>query len=394
MSARDEPQFTLNPSMLKWAREWRGRTLEAAAAKVGKTPEQVSGWENSVGSPTVRQARILADYYGRSFLEFFLPQPLVPPLEPLVPDFRLSVRGAVPPARWELHEVQRWAATQRVNALDLYDELGDAPRAIPADLFATIGEDPEEFARRSREALAFPIQSQISLGKSGADRLPNILRHHFESVGILTLRRTDLKDLGVRGICLAIFPLPVIVFGNESPAAQSFTLAHEFAHVLLKKSAITGGRVAEYEPQPIERWCDRFAASFLMPAEQIEAVFDSRPSHPREAIEDDELKRLADIFRVSPHAMLIRLVQLSYVGSPFYWDIKKPEFDAAERQFRSFARSSFYGSRYRSSLGDLYTGLVLEAWSNGRITNHNAAEYMGIKNLTHLHDIRDHFGGS
>ncbi len=47
--------------------------------------------------------------------------------------------------------------------------------------------------------------------------------------------------------------------------------------------------------------------------------------------------------------------------------------------------------RYRARQGDLYTGLVLEAWANDRITNHNAGEFMGIKNMNHLEDIRRHF---
>lgn len=52
-------------------------------------------------------------------------------------------------------------------------------------------------------------------------------------------------------------------------------------------------------------------------------------------------------------------------------------------------RPKYYGSRYRSSLGNLYTGFVIEAWNSGRITNHSAAEYMGIKNFEHLFAIRD-----
>jgi hypothetical protein len=29
----------------------------------------------------------------------------------------------------------------------------------------------------------------------------------------------------------------------------------------------------------------------------------------------------------------------------------------------------------------------------GRITGHHAAEYMGIKNIQHMLDIRDNYGG-
>ena len=71
--------------------------------------------------------------------------------------------------------------------------------------------------------------------------------------------------------------------------------------------------------------------------------------------------------------------------------MKRPEFLQQEREFKGGGRAKYYGTRYRSAHGDLYTGLVLEAWGEGQITNHNAAEFMGIKNLRHLNDIRDDF---
>ena len=90
--------------------------------------------------------------------------------------------------------------------------------------------------------------------------------------------------------------------------------------------------------------------------------------------------------------MLIRLVHLGYVNEKYYWHVKKPQFDDEERSYKSFGRPSYYGTRYKNAVGDLYTGLVMEAWASGYITNHNAAEYMEMKNLKHLYDIREHFG--
>ena len=113
------------------------------------------------------------------------------------------------------------------------------------------------------------------------------------------------------------------------------------------------------------------------------------PIRPAVRISDEELSQTASRFGVSPHAMLVRLVQLKYVDRSYYWDVKRPEFLAAEAKFKQIMRSKYFGSRYSASLGELYTSLVLEAWSSGRITNHQAAEFMGIKNLEHLHAIRD-----
>jgi Zn-dependent peptidase ImmA (M78 family) len=388
-AVKERPAF--NPDMLRWAREWRGRTTEQAARKLKRSTAEIEAWENNQGAPTVRQARILADFYDRHFMEFFLPERPNISTPQLVADYRMHAGINPPTDDRELQAIQQWAETQRVNALDLFEELGERPAEIPTKIFSTVEQDPELAAAAAREIVAFSIEEQAKLTTSQADTLPNILRQKLESMGILTLRRSGLKKHGIRGICIAEFPLPVIVFRDEAPAAQAFTLAHELGHVVLKKSAFTGFRRPEYSRNPVEDWCDKFAASFLMPATQIEQTVGPKPARPAKTFDDAELSRIANIFRVSAHAMLIRLVQLGYVESDYYWQVKKPEFDEADENFRRFGRARYYGSRYRNSLGDLYTGLVLEAWTSGRITNHNAAEYMGIKNMSHLYDIREQY---
>ena len=71
MAVKSKNQETwLNHRVLEWARNWRGKTIEEAAQKVDKSPQDIEAWEKGDGSPTVRQARILAAFYGRPFLEF------------------------------------------------------------------------------------------------------------------------------------------------------------------------------------------------------------------------------------------------------------------------------------------------------------------------------------
>ncbi|HYD46167.1 MAG TPA: helix-turn-helix transcriptional regulator, partial [Phenylobacterium sp.] len=75
MNAEAAPQLPYNRDVLHWARLWRGKTVEEAAARLQTKPENIIAWEKGDGAPTVRQARMLADLYGRSFLEFFLSAP-------------------------------------------------------------------------------------------------------------------------------------------------------------------------------------------------------------------------------------------------------------------------------------------------------------------------------
>lgn len=387
----------INPRILRWAREHAGRSEEEAAKRAVVKVAQIFAWEEEDNdkTPTVRQARILAEYYKRSFLEFFRDEPPALPDPVLVPDFRLYRTAADPSQTRNLKDIQLWAETQRVNALDLYSELEDTPPTIPEALYTTTETDVEEAAARARGALDFTLENQVERKAQERARIPNLLRRKIEALGVLTLRRADLKSVRVRGFCIATFPLPIIVFGNEALAAQAFTLVHEFAHVLLKQSAISGSlsrRGGGEDERKVEEWCNQFAAAFLLPREAIANLL-VPPDFPAEEFSDETLGQIARHFGVSEHATLIRLVDLGYVRANYYWNIKKAEFDEQEANYTAFGRSKYYGSRYRGSLGDLYTSLVIEAWSTGRITNHNAAEYMGIKNLAHLKDIRENFPG-
>jgi Zn-dependent peptidase ImmA (M78 family)/transcriptional regulator with XRE-family HTH domain len=395
MKAQKRSEIPFNEKVLKWARERYGRSLDEAAKRVGVTPEKVKAWEDGEANPTVRQARILAAEYERPFLEFF--SKTIPSVsEPtLIPDFRVHYDSAPSHEPFEIKQIQSWAETQRLNTLDLYEIVGEAPPEIPDTLSSSLSTPPKDAAARARKEINFLVSEQIGLKAADRDNVPKTLRTKLERKGTLVLKNSSLRKLRARGICIYYPVLPIIIFTGEAPSAQSFTMAHELAHICLKQSAISGPppprSVTTSSSQRIEEWCNEFAAAFLIPEDILSGMF-KRPSHPTSSIDDNTLIQLAGQFSVSRHAMLIRLVKLGYVDADYYWQTKRPQFIQEESEYVGGGRSKYYGSRYRASSGDLYTGLVLEAWSAGRITNHNAAEFMGIKNIVHLESIRDNFG--
>lgn len=383
-----------NPKAFAWARNWRSRSYEEAANSLAVEPEQIAAWEKGLEVPTLRQARKLAEVYRRPFLEFFFTDLPDDKHTTLVPDFRLHSGVKKPTEDRDLTEIQEWAEETRRNAIDLFEILGEEVPVLPDSLSATLATDVEKAALAARKAIDFTIEQQLALKSSERRLLPGILRHKIELLGVLIVKESDLARFGARGLCVYLSPLPIVIFSAEAPSAQAFTITHEFAHVLLKQSAISGagpGKDATTSAARVERWCNNFAAAFLIPETALAARW-QRPARPEASIEEDRLRNLADQFGVSRHAMLLRLVDLHYVDASFYWSVMRPKFLAEEANYKAPPmRPKYYGSRYRSSKGDLYTGLVLEAWSTGRLTNHNAAEFMGIKNLAHLDDIRDNF---
>jgi len=367
--------------------------VDEAAQKIGVSEEKILSWETGAAVPTVRQARSLAEFYERPFLEFFLAdKPSVPELQ-AVPDFRLSKGRPDARADREIQAIQAWAEEARHNALDLFALLGEEAPKLPHEFQVSIDTNPEKAANLARELSDFSLNEQVGLKSADRGKFPKSIRRAIERMGILVLKDSDLGKYGVRGLTISFDPLPIIIFGCESPAAQSFTLAHELGHIALHQSAISGPiavRHAETEEQRSEKWCDQFAAAFLVPSSELMKRW-AKPNQPNAQIGDDVLRKLANEFSISQHAMLVRLVNLGYVEANYYWSVKRPQFLIQESAYKSGGRPLYYGSRFKNAFGDLYTGIVLDAWGSGRITNHNAAELLGTKNLNHLYDIKEHF---
>lgn len=387
-------EIPYNRRVLEWSRVRAGMTIEEVAKRVKVAEQKVLDWEAGTAKPTTRQGRILANYYDRHFLEFFSESiPDIREVE-LVPDFRAfkTKKKQGKKERRYLEGVQEWAEEQRLNALALIEEMGDQPPILSENFRFGIDNDVEIAAEISREAMGFRIEEQLSLKKSIRYKFPEIFRDKIEGMGIIALKQSGITKIGVRGICLFATPLPVIVYGNESPGAQAFTLAHEFAHILLGSSGISGqprlgGKSGN---KAIEDWCNRFASAFLAPSDAIERVFE-KPETPADKIDEVKLQDLADVFSMSRHAILIRLVNLGYVQSSFYWNTMRPIFLEEEKEYKSFGRPAYYAKRFINAKGRYYTGLVMSAWSGGYITAHNAAEYMGVKSFQHLREIREEY---
>jgi Zn-dependent peptidase ImmA (M78 family) len=87
----------------------------------------------------------------------------------------------------------------------------------------------------------------------------------------------------------------ILVNTDTAPGRQSFTLAHEWAHALFHYAK--GGIICRSkDTDPLERFADAFAASFLVPGKELRRLA-SEFMNPLEAL------KLAQYFSVS-YAMI------------------------------------------------------------------------------------------
>ena len=65
----------INPTIIKWARERSGYTLQEVAKSLNRDVATISNWESGAAAPTYIQLEKLADKYKRPVAMFFFPEP-------------------------------------------------------------------------------------------------------------------------------------------------------------------------------------------------------------------------------------------------------------------------------------------------------------------------------
>lgn len=375
----------INSELLGWARKSAHMSLAEAARKAKVSKEKLAAWEAGEDAPTVAKLRVLAKAYRRPLSVFYLsekPRDFAP-----LKDFRrlpgevagfLSVRLAA--------EI-RMAQERREFALELYDELGEEPPRL--NLNAQVGDDPDAIGSMVRRALGVGLEEQ----REWLDprEAYNGWREKIEALGVLVFQLSRIPVSEVRGFAVANDGLVPIIAVNskDSYTARSFSLIHEFAHLLLGENSISDydERTSEAPRfqgvDRIEVFCNAVAAACLLPRESVlaeEAVL----RHRKGPWADEELDALAKVYGVSQHAMLRRLVTFG-LATPEFYRRKLREYE--EQAARLNAKKAKGGPRPHvatlANLGRRYARLVLEGYYNRRLTLSEVSGQLNLK-VSHI----------
>ena len=195
----------------------------------------------------------------------------------------------------------RTARWLQARAVELQRELQHESKFSRRKL--SIGDDVEKAALECRSMLGIDLNAQVGWSSAG-----EAYRHWKESLsnlGVLVFQFVIPRD-EAQGFSLFDPICPVIVVSeSDFPNARIFTLFHEYAHLLLRESGLCLPFHASSVGGGIEPFCNRFAASVLIPESEAQSW---RITHPRSAnATDDVFKELADHYRVSRFVVLIRM---------------------------------------------------------------------------------------
>jgi Zn-dependent peptidase ImmA (M78 family) len=340
-------------------------------------PARLDQWESGESLPTVRQLRIAAHVYKRAIGLLFLPEPPEEDELKAMRDFRRvpdpEDRTLSPALRLEI----RLARERRQEAIELLSELGEPVSEVSEA--ASLTEDPDEVGARIRRILDVPVEAQLGW----ADKYVafNSWRSAIERQGILVFQTGGTSTLKVsprevRGFSIAEQPLPVIVANSkDAVTARCFTLLHELTHVLLRSGGLCDlhERRSQDEVDRVEVFCNRVAATALVPALSLEAQLETLGYRSRQDWTDVQLAGLARRFGVSWEVILLRLLAIGRTTQAFYNQWK------ASRSEPLPEPSGFLTPVDRAIMrnGRLFTRLVVSAYSSRKLTLVDAAHLLG-----------------
>ena len=380
---------TINPALLTWARETAGYSIVAAAERLKIDEHRLSAWENPADedAPSIPQLRKIASLFKRPLAVFYLQE--APPRFEVMRDFRrlpsLATLSYSPGLQYEI----RLANERRELALEL---AADLEQEVPRfNLTATVHEDAEAVAARIRTTLGITTELQLrwrdSDGRSGF----NAWRDRIEHLGVLVFQTTRFPSDEASGFAVSGDQLPVIAVNrNDVPTRRTFSLVHEFVHLMLRLSGVSELEAdldRPLEDQRIEVFCNSVAAAALIPRNTLLAAPIVIAQGARSTSwSDGEIADLARDFNVSREALLRRLLVLQRTTEAFY------------RQRRAAYIAEYVANRKRkkdptaqsemkrnmpqetvSNFGKRLVNMLLDNYHQDRMTLSEVSGYLGLK---------------
>ena len=380
----------VNPEILVWARETAGLTREEAVKKLGirdargvAAIDRLAALEVGEEVPTRPTIEKMARQYRRPLLTFYLSTP--PRKGERGRDFRTLPEGHSAASEATLDALIRdvHARQGMVRAL-LQDDEEAAPLAFVASMRMSDG--IAAVAAAIRETLR--AERRTFRSTSSPDEGFAFLRARAEAAGIFVLLMSNLGshhtaiDLETfRGFALADRVAPfVVVNDQDSPAAWSFTLLHELAHLWLGAPGVSGAIV----DAGIGQFCNEVAGEFLLPTREladlrVDATVDIATAQAR--ISDFAAER-----HLSSSMVAYKLYRAGRIERETWSRLSaffKQKWVQTRAERRTRAREKEGGPSYyvvrRHRVGSALISLVRRAMAEGELAPSKAGKILGVK---------------
>ena len=363
----------VKPEVFKWLRESSGWTFEDTSKRLKTNVENIKKIEKGEKKPTLRQLKELSQAFKRPLAAFFLSKPKEG--KKLPKDYRML------PDRKGVFDKKTILAIRKARSLQhIGKELSSNIKyeTKPKIKKANSSSNPEIIGKQYRKIFKLSEEKQRKF--KDPYKLFNYIRNILEDMNILVFQISmPIED--ARGFSLTDdFPAVIVVNTKDSIEARLFSLMHEFAHVLLGETVIDLPEISLTIRNRIEKWCNEFASSFLLPKETAKTLFKS--IQHADLTTKKTLNSLSRKYKVSKAMLLLSMYKLNYISKTEYQDVLdryKPKEVSITKKERKKGGGIPSDRRCLSEVGNKFVSLVANNFDRKYITYSDALNYLSIK---------------
>ncbi len=373
---REPVLLPVEPSVMQWLRESAGWTTSEVSGKLGLQEESYLRFERGEKKPTLRQIMLLAKAFKRPMAAFLLS---VPQQESALPqDFRKLPKDKREFGR-KMRRVFRKARWLQETSNELMSNLNI--NLDPAIKRYRLSDNPSRIADGEREASAIALEMQMKW-KSPYAAFAS-WREYVESKNIRVFQ-ISMPIEEARGFSLTdAKPNVIVVNSADDINARIFTLFHEYAHILLAKTSVCipefGQSDDSGEIAMVERWCNKFAADFLLPQVAREYICRNASSI--------DVGKLSSKLKVSKYALMIRMVEFGVISGQQLNEFLTKVPKAPTGKKGGFGKGMTQLDKAKQEKGNGYLSLVMENLDRGMINTKDALDYLSVR-MKYLEKIK------
>lgn len=302
---------TFNPNILVQLRAQLSLEQENAARLLGMPQQKYADIESGDYEPSRKEVAAIAKFYRVLEQTFF--RRTVPKRSKRI-DFRTSLPGLHGQPGPILDAIGFASSVQR---LLLGLEAPTLRWALNGNRRLTLNSDVEFEASSWRTTLGISDEAQTEIPKT---LFFPFVRSRIELQGICVLVSSH-EERNFKGLTIGAGDrVPIILINShmQQKTSRTFTLAHEFGHVLMGSDDVSNPYEAD---SAIERFCNRFAGALLMPRTLMVNLARTRTSVASNAT----VKWMSNKLKVSMEAIVLRLEECGLVQKG-YWGQWKSQF--------------------------------------------------------------------
>lgn len=220
------------------------------------------------------------------------------------------------------------------------------------------------------------------------ERTLDFLTNKIEEIGVIvtfngvvennTKRKIDVDEC--RGFVLVNNMAPFLFVNSaDTKAAQMFTLIHELAHIWIGESA--GFDLNQMIPadDPIELFCDKVAAEFLVPTELLIKVYKT----------EQRIGTLSRIFKVSPIVVGRRLLDNGLMTKEDFFQFYNDYIDFINKRKESQGDGGNFYATAKKRISLRFANYINSAVKENKLLYRDAYKLTSLKGDTYSRFMKE-----